>query len=169
MSEHISRIQKERLANAIALTLYTMVNGWLEHGDAQFQDRWIYSEILINMEKKNFEEELKAKCAYLDDVLCELHKSDAVMKEFTDKRDILGVELWSGAAMLMVDGYKSHLLQAIVLMEEIRSFINNDNSVSDLKTQMLDQIGSWLSWCRDEYERNKKVSDMVKQLNKRKV
>lgn len=118
--------------------------------------------------KQSFENELKQRCAPLDEILCDLKKSDAIMKEFETKREMLGTELWIEAGKLMVDGYKSQLLQAIVMIEEIKSFINADNSTSDVKTSMLEQLNEWLDSCRKEYEKNKKLRDAVKEFDKRK-
>lgn len=114
----------------------------------------------------DFDEALKAKCVPLDEMLCDLKKSDAVMKEFTTKRDVLGGDMWSNCAKLMVDGYKNQLLQAIVLIEDIKSFILAEGRGAE-KTELLDQLDDWLTQFRGEYERNRKVMDLVKQLNKK--
>lgn len=116
----------------------------------------------------DFEKELKARCAPLDGMLCDLKRSDAAMKEFTTKRDVLGSELWAESAKLMVDGYKSQLLQAIVMIEDIKNFINSDDSRSELKDNMLAQLNEWLAIYKEEYERNKKIRDMVKLLDNKK-
>lgn len=116
----------------------------------------------------NFEEALKMKCVPLDEMLCELKKSDETMKEFTTKRDVLGSDLWSESAKLMVDGYKSQLLQAIVMIEDLKTFINGDDSRSELKDNMLAQLNEWLAIYKEEYERNKKIRDMVKLLDNKK-
>lgn len=114
----------------------------------------------------NFDEALKAKCVPLDERLCDIKKSDAVMKEFQDKRDLLGTEMWSNCAKLMTAGYKSQLLEIIVLIEDIKSFILAEGRVE--KTELLDQLDEWLSHYRGEYERNRKVMDLVKQLDRNK-
>ena len=116
----------------------------------------------------NFDEALKTKCATLDLMLCDLKKSDSVMKEFTTKRDVLGSELWSESAKLMVDGYKSQLLQVIVMIEDIKTFINSDDSRSELKDNILAQLNEWHTFYKGEYERNKEVRDLVRQLDNKK-
>ena len=113
-----------------------------------------------------FEETLKTKCAQLDEMLCEQKKSDAVMKEFATKRDVLGSQLWSDSAKLMVDGYKSQLLQAIVMIEDIKTFINSDDSQSEFKDNMLDQLNEWHSALKTEYEKNKRFRDIVRNYEK---
>lgn len=115
-----------------------------------------------------FEETLKMKCAPLDGMLCDLKRSDAAMKEFTTKRDVLGSKLWAESAKLMVDGYKSQLLQAIVMIEDLKTFINSDDSKSELKDNMLAQLNEWLAIYKEEYERNKKMRDLVRQLDNKK-
>ncbi|MBO6031396.1 MAG: hypothetical protein J6Q22_07980 [Prevotella sp.] len=117
------------------------------------------------MRTTEFEEQLRQRCTPLDERLCDIKKSDAVMKEFQDKRDLLGTEMWSNCAKLMVDGYKNQLLQAIVLIEDIKSFILAEGRGAE-KTELLDQLDDWLTQYRGEYERNKKIMDMVKQLER---
>ena len=120
------------------------------------------------METTNFEEALKIKCAPLDEMLCDLKKSDEIMKEFITKRDILGIELWTESAKLMVDGYKSQLLQAIVAIEDLKNFVNSNNSRSELKDNMLAQLNEWHALYKEEYERNRKLREIVRQHDKRK-
>lgn len=118
------------------------------------------------METTEFDKQLKMRCAPLDERLCDIKKSDAVMKEFQEKRDLLGADMWSNCAKLMVSGYKGQLLEIIVLIEEIKSFILSEGRSVE-KTELLDQLDEWLSHYRGEYEQNRKVMDMVKQLDKK--
>lgn len=113
------------------------------------------------------EKQLKAKCAPLDEMLCDLKRSDAAMKEFEGKRETLGDELWSECAKLMVDGYKNQLLQAIVAIEDIKIFINKDSSKSKVKEEMLIQLNEWLPALKEEYEKNKQLRDLVRQFEKK--
>lgn len=118
------------------------------------------------MKTTDFEEQLKNRCAPLDERLCDIEKSDAVMKAFESKRDVLGVDSWSECAKLMVSGYKGQLLEIIVLIEDIKSFILSEGRGAE-KAKLLDQLDDWLTQFRGEYERNRKVMDLVKQLNKK--
>lgn len=114
-----------------------------------------------------FEKELELRRAPLDEIRSDLRRSDAVMKEFETKRDVLGDELWKESAKLMVDGYKNQLLQAIVVAEGLKTFINSNDSHSEEMYKYLAQLDEWLAHYKDEYEKNKKLRDIVRNFEKK--
>lgn len=119
------------------------------------------------MTEKEYAVLLKEKFAPMGEMIVTLQKSDRIMKDFVNQQKILGDKFWGESAQLMIEGYKSQLLQLIVMIEDVKEYVLNDGEpMNHAKTDLLNSLNSGLSIYCSEYKRNKSVMDEVRKLNR---